>query len=98
VATVEVDRPPSLAPTTTDGASDARNGMATASLVLGLCSALVPVLAVPGVILGVVSLGRTKRLPSLPGRGRALAGIITSLLLGTVSLAVLVVIAAGGVS
>lgn len=96
VATVEGNRPLSVVPVTTDGAPEAQNGMASTSLVLGLCSALVPVLGVPGVILGVVALGRTKRLPSLPGRERALAGIITSLLLGTVSLAVLVVIAAGG--
>ncbi len=79
----------------TGGVPESQNGMATASFILGLCSALAPVLAVPGVILGVVALGRTKRHLSLPGRERALAGIITSLILGSLSLAVLVVIAAG---
>jgi hypothetical protein len=67
--------------------------MATASLVLGLCSALVPVFAVPGVILGVVSLRRTKMFPSRPGLERSVAGIITSVIFGTVSLVVLIFIA-----
>ena len=53
--------------------------MAATSLVFGLCAILIPLLAVPGFILGVVSLRRIKGIPSLRGRGRSIAGIITSL-------------------
>jgi hypothetical protein len=70
--------------------------MATTSLVFGLCSILIPLLAVPGFILGVVSLRRIKTIPSLCGRGRSIAGIITSLVLGPLGFAAVVVFIAGG--
>jgi hypothetical protein len=95
------DRVPSTAvPGRDDGApAEAQNAMATTSLVFGLCSILIPILAIPGVILGVVCLRRLRRLqrPLSPsaGRARAVAGITTSLLFGTVSLVVLIVIAGG---
>jgi hypothetical protein len=79
-------------------AATARNSMATASLVFGVCSLLIPVLAVPGFILGVVSLRRIKRVPSLGGRGRSMAGIVTSLVLGTLGVAALVIFIVGGSS
>jgi hypothetical protein len=66
------------------------------SLVLGMCSLFIPLLAIPGVIVGLASLRRIGRFPSLPGRERALAGIITSVVLGSLSLVVLIVIAIGG--
>ncbi|MGA2302927.1 MAG: DUF4333 domain-containing protein [Acidimicrobiales bacterium] len=70
--------------------------MATTSLVFGLCSILIPLLAVPGFILGVVSLRRIKGIPSLCGRGRSIAGIITSLVLGPLGFVAVVVFIAGG--
>jgi hypothetical protein len=63
----------------------AGNGMATASLVLGLCSLLLPLLLIPGFILGIVSLRRIRANPALGGRGRSIAGIVTSLVLGALS-------------
>ena len=80
----------------TDGATQERNAPATVSLVLGMCSLFIPLLAIPGVIVGLASLRRIGRFPSLPGRERALAGIITSVVLGSLSLVVLIVIAIGG--
>ena len=70
--------------------------MATTALILGLSSVLVPLLSIPGVILGVVSLRRIKRHPWLSGRGRSIAGIVTSLILGPLAAvgAVFVLVAA----
>jgi hypothetical protein len=70
--------------------------MAATSLVFGLCAILIPLLAVPGFILGVVSLRRIKGIPSLRGRGRSIAGIITSLVLGPLGFVAVVVFIAGG--
>jgi len=53
-------------------------GAATASLVLGLCSLVMPLAGPPGVILGVMGLRRIRRQPWLAGHGRAMAGIVLS--------------------
>jgi len=66
--------------------------MATTSLVFGLCSLLVPLLSIPGVILGIVSLRRISRRPGLSGTGRSVAGIATSATLGPLAVLVLVLV------
>jgi hypothetical protein len=65
-------------------------------LVFGLCSLLLPLLSIPGVILGAVSLRRIGRNPSLRGRESSIAGIITSLTLGPLAAvaAVIIIVAA----
>lgn len=75
-----------------------KNGLATWSLVFGICSALVPLLCIPGIILGVRSLGRIKQYPSLPGRGRSIAGIVTSATIGPLAFGAAVVVFVLGVS
>ena len=72
----------------------AANGMATTSLVFGLCSLLVPLLSIPGVILGIVSLHRISRRPGLSGQGRSIAGIVTSATLGPLAVFALVLVLA----
>ena len=64
------------------------NGLATAALCAGLGSMLVPLLAVAGIVLGAASLYRTRQRPWLHGEIRAFGGIITSLVLGSVSLTI----------
>ena len=64
------------------------NGLATAALCSGLGSMLVPLLAVAGIVLGAASLYRTRERPWLHGEIRAFGGIITSLVLGSVSLTI----------
>ncbi len=88
--------PPSGWPSPSPISPPDKNGVATTSLVFGLCSILIPLLAVPGFILGVVSLRRIKGIPSLCGRGRSIAGIITSLVLGPLGFVAVVVFIAGG--
>jgi hypothetical protein len=66
-------------------------GAATTSLVLGLCSLVMPLAGPPGVIFGLVGLSRIKRQPWLAGHSRALAGIILSVcttLIGVVLVAI----------
>jgi hypothetical protein len=72
--------------------------MATTSLVLGLCSLLFPLLLIPGLILGIRSLQRINADPSLGGRGRSIAGIVTSLVLGAVSSLAVVAFIVGATS
>jgi hypothetical protein len=79
--------PPQFAP----ALAPMKNGLATASLVLGLCSILLPFVSILGVIFGVKSLRRIKRTTGLRGRGRSIAGIVTSLVLGPLTAAVFVV-------
>jgi hypothetical protein len=76
-------------------APKAGNGMATASLVLGIvgvfmCFVIVP--SILAVIFGGIGVSRANRNPAVGGRGRAIAG----LLLGIVSLALLVLLLAIG--
>ncbi len=68
--------------------------MATTSLVFGLCSLLVPLLSIPGIILGIVSLHRISRRPGLSGQGRSIAGIVTSATLGPLAVFALVLVLA----
>ncbi|MFD2025066.1 DUF4352 domain-containing protein [Promicromonospora aerolata] len=59
------------------------NGAATASLVLGIVSIVTSLLFVPaivGLILGIVGIGRARRLTPQVGRGKAIAGIVLSTL------------------
>ena len=72
--------PPS--PAYPDPRAQPANGLATTSLVLGLCSLLVPLLSIPGAILGVVSLRQIKRRRLQAGRARSIAGLTASLVLG----------------
>ena len=82
---------PQLAPPT-------GNSTATAALVFGICSALLPVLSIPGIVLGARSLRRIKQNPSVRGRGRSIAGIVTSAVLGPLALLGVVVFAIGAVN
>jgi hypothetical protein len=66
--------------------------MATTSLVFGLCSFLLPLLSIPGVILGIVSLRRISRRPGLSGTRRSIAGIATSTTLGPLAVLILVLV------
>ena len=88
--------PPPAWPTPSPSVPPDTNGMATTSLVLGICSVLFPLLAIPGSILGIVSLRRIKRRPSLGGHGRSIAGIITSLVLAPLGFVAIVVFIGGG--
>lgn len=78
------------------GAPAGRNGLAVASLVLGilsipLCFVFLP--AVLAVVFGGIALGQIKSNPGQAGRGQAIAGLV----LGAISLAiVLLAIAAVG--
>ncbi|MHB1533340.1 MAG: DUF4190 domain-containing protein [Acidimicrobiales bacterium] len=56
--------------------------MATTSLVMGICSLLLPLLSIPGFILGLVSFRRLRRSPWPTSTGRSVGGIVTSLILG----------------
>jgi hypothetical protein len=82
--------PPPWPPPTSPGPGIEGNGMATTSLVMGICSLVLPLLSIPGFILGLVSLRRIRRQPWLPGRGRSIGGIITSVILGPLAVIVLV--------
>jgi hypothetical protein len=75
-----------------------QNNAATLSLIFGLCSALVPLLSIPGIIFGTRSLGQINQCPSLRGRGRSIAGIITSAVLGPLSLLAAIVFFVGGLN
>lgn len=68
------------------------NGLAIASLILGILSILFYVLtAVPGIITGHMARSRAKRQPELyTGKGMALAGLILSYIMLLVSIALVV--------
>jgi hypothetical protein len=72
--------------------------MATTSLVFGLCSLVFPLLLIPGLILGIRSLQRINADPSLGGRGRSIAGIVTSSVLGALSSLAVVAFVLGATS
>jgi hypothetical protein len=72
--------------------------MASVALGLGIGSVIIPVLSIPGVILGAKALGRAKREPWLGGRQRSIAAIITSLILGPVVAIVLGIAIANALS
>lgn len=59
-------------------AAPASNGLATASLILGICSLIFGLLtAIPAVITGHMALGKIKENPMLAGsKGQAMAGLI----------------------
>lgn len=61
---------------------DSGNTMASVALGLGVGSLLVPLLTVPGVILGVKSLRRIRRQPWIGGKSRSILAIVASLVLG----------------
>ncbi len=63
------------------------NRLATSSMFLGLASMLLPILAVPSVILAVVCLRRLPDEPWRKGKARSLAGIVASVVLAPLSLA-----------
>ena len=57
------------------------NGAATASLVLGIVSIVTSLLFIPAIVglaLGIVGIGRARRLTPQIGRGKAIAGIVLS--------------------
>jgi hypothetical protein len=59
------------------------NGVATASLVLGIVSIVTSLLFIPaivGMVLGIVGIGRARRLTPQVGRGKAITGIVLSVL------------------
>ena len=60
------------------GPQGTRNGLGTASLVLGILSIIGIITVIGGVILGLVGRGRVKRGEAANG-GVALAGVVTSL-------------------
>jgi hypothetical protein len=71
------------------------NGLATASLVLGiiaipLCFMVVP--SILAVVFGVIGLNRSKQSPTQNGRGKAIAGLV----LGSVALVLMILVVALG--
>ncbi len=60
------------------------NGLATASLILGICSILFGILtAIPAVITGHIALNRIKANPALAdSRGQAIAGLVLGYVIG----------------
>ncbi|MBV9660740.1 MAG: DUF4333 domain-containing protein [Acidimicrobiales bacterium] len=82
---------PPQAPYPYQGQLPSGNTMAGVALGLGLGSLVIPLLSVPGLILGIKSLNRSKLQPWIGGRGRAIAGIVTSALLGPLMAIVLIV-------
>jgi hypothetical protein len=54
------------------------NGLAIASMVLGIASIIPPlaICSIPAIIMGAIALNQIKKDPSLDGRGMALAGVI----------------------
>jgi hypothetical protein len=62
--------------------------------VFGICSLLLPILCIPGIICGTRALRRVREFPARRGAGRAIAGIVTSCvfgLLGALAVAAFVV-------
>ncbi len=87
--------PPNYGPAPAPG----RNGLAVASLVLGIISIPMCFLFVPGLlalIFGIIALNQIKGNPGQSGRGQAIAGLI----MGGISLAfiVLAIVLAGDAS
>lgn len=64
----------------TAAAQPTTSGMAIASLILGICSFCAGIFAsLPGIILGIISLGKIKKSNGqLKGRGLAIGGIVTA--------------------
>jgi hypothetical protein len=62
--------------------------MATTGLVFGIATALLPLCAIPGLVFSTISLRRIRRQPWLSGKGRSIAGIVTSLALLPIGLAI----------
>lgn len=60
------------------------NGMATAALICGLVSLILPILGIVAIILGAIGLSKSKD-PEVGGRGKAVGGIVSGVL-GTVLL------------
>src|SRR5688572_4873511 len=83
----------------------ATNGMATASLVLGIIALCMfwmpfigPFMAILGVVFGVLGSARARTMPGEPLLGRARAGLVTSLIAAVVGIGftMLVISAADG--
>jgi hypothetical protein len=64
------------------GQQQKTNGMAVASLVLGILSLFLAILAIPGLIFGLVARNQIAERPNEGGAGMALAGIICSVVFG----------------
>ena len=66
--------------TQTAAAQPTTSGMAIASLILGICSFCAGIFtSLPGIILGIISLGKIKKSNGqLKGRGLAIGGIVTA--------------------
>ena len=82
--------PPGYPPTYGAAPASGRNGLAVASLVLGILSLPLCFLFVPAllaVIFGIIALSQIKGNPGQAGRGQAIAGLI----LGGISLGFIVV-------
>lgn len=77
------------------GRQSPSNGLATASLVLGilaipLCTLVIP--SILAVVFGAIGLSRSKQSPTQDGRGKAIAGLV----LGSIALALMVLVFALG--
>ncbi len=85
--------PPTAAvpPASTPPVPSVSNGLATASLVLGVLSFLCfgPFCSIPAIITGHMGLSRSRRLPEAAGKGMAIAGLVV----GYVSLTAFLVLA-----
>jgi hypothetical protein len=64
------------------------NPLATSAMFLGLASIVLPILAVPSVIMARVCLRRLPLEPWRKGKARAITGIVASAILAPISLAI----------
>jgi hypothetical protein len=64
--------------------------MATAALIAGVATVVIPILAIAGVALGIVSLRRIRLRPWIGGKGRSIAGIVTSMALLPIGIAIFI--------
>jgi hypothetical protein len=74
------------------GVQQKTNGMAVASLVLGILSAFLAILAIPGLIFGLMARSQIEQRPHETGAGMALAGIICSIVFGIIGVIVIITV------
>jgi hypothetical protein len=73
-------------------AQQGTNGKATASLVLGICSFLFAILAIPGLIFGLIARKEIAENPGQGGAGMATAGIVCSIVFGILGVIVFIAV------
>jgi uncharacterized protein DUF4190 len=82
--------PPGWDPSPSQALPSEGNRIATVSLIAGIATIIIPILAIPGLVFGIVSLRRIRRRPWMAGKGRSIAGIVCSVVLLPLGLAIFI--------